>query len=221
MSPLVSSWRLRRQGGMLVHHTTSESWYIWNILLPANALLGFMLLPYKSYWDHTKYIKIQSNDLSEGCTEAAAWHHFRYVFSGCWTHRGRRKEGYHLCTRKRWLEDLGFWMHLDLRLLEFKIYIFALFCQGDCRFCWQELIHLEELVVSYVKTWVSHTEVCGVNHTEYDKANHNVVSNASCTTNCLAPIVHVLLKAQSSIEVGWAVRVGNRELSVAQMTLKH
>ena len=38
-------------------------------------------------------------------------------------------------------------------------------------------------------------EVCGVNHTEYDKANHNVVSNASCTTNCLAPIVHVLLKA--------------------------
>ena len=35
-----------------------------------------------------------------------------------------------------------------------------------------------------------------MNHTEYDKANHNVVSNASCTTNCLAPIVHVLLKAQ-------------------------
>ena len=33
-----------------------------------------------------------------------------------------------------------------------------------------------------------------MNHTEYDKANHNVVSNASCTTNCLAPVVHVLLK---------------------------
>ena len=41
------------------------------------------------------------------------------------------------------------------------------------------------------------TEVCGVNHTEYDKANHNVVSNASCTTNCLAPVVHVLLKVGS------------------------
>ena len=37
-------------------------------------------------------------------------------------------------------------------------------------------------------------QVVGVNHTEYDKANHNVVSNASCTTNCLAPVVHVLLK---------------------------
>ena len=90
---------------------------------------------------------------------------------------------------------------LRLRLLEFKIYIFALFCQGYCFFCWQELIHLEELVVSYVKTWVCHTEVCGVNHTEYDKANHNVVSNASCTTNCLAPIVHVLLKELSRVDI--------------------
>eukprot|EP00434_Breviolum_minutum_P016709 symbB.v1.2.014732.t1/scaffold1082.1/size139405/9 len=44
--------------------------------------------------------------------------------------------------------------------------------------------------------------VCGVNHTEYDKANHNVVSNASCTTNCLAPIVHVLLKEGVGIEKG-------------------
>lgn len=40
-----------------------------------------------------------------------------------------------------------------------------------------------------------------MNHTEYDKANHNVVSNASCTTNCLAPIVHVLLKAQSRLKL--------------------
>ena len=197
LSPLVSSWRLRRQGGMLLHHTTSESWYIWNVLLPANTLLGFMLLPYKSYWDHTKYIKIQSNDLSEGCTEAAAWHHFRKI---CFlrlldTSRPaqRRLSSLHQAkvTWRPWFLNA-----LRLRLLEFKIYIFALFCQGYCLFCWQELIHLEELVVSYVKTWVSHTEVCGVNHTEYDKANHNVVSNASCTTNCLAPIVHVLLKAQ-------------------------
>jgi glyceraldehyde 3-phosphate dehydrogenase len=27
----------------------------------------------------------------------------------------------------------------------------------------------------------------GVNHEKYDAAKHNVVSNASCTTNCLAP----------------------------------
>ncbi|CAK9002418.1 Glyceraldehyde-3-phosphate dehydrogenase [Durusdinium trenchii] len=46
------------------------------------------------------------------------------------------------------------------------------------------------------------TLVCGVNHTEYNKASHDVVSNASCTTNCLAPVVHVLLKEGIGIEKG-------------------
>jgi glyceraldehyde 3-phosphate dehydrogenase len=37
------------------------------------------------------------------------------------------------------------------------------------------------------------TFVMGVNHTDYDPAAHNVVSNASCTTNCLAPMAKVLV----------------------------
>ncbi len=46
------------------------------------------------------------------------------------------------------------------------------------------------------------TVVMGVNHTKYDAAKHNVISNASCTTNCLAPLVHVLLKEGFGLEEG-------------------
>ncbi|HKI79679.1 MAG TPA: type I glyceraldehyde-3-phosphate dehydrogenase [Ignavibacteriaceae bacterium] len=46
------------------------------------------------------------------------------------------------------------------------------------------------------------TVVLGVNDQEYDPARHNIVSNASCTTNCLAPLVHVLLKEGIGVETG-------------------
>ncbi len=44
--------------------------------------------------------------------------------------------------------------------------------------------------------------VMGVNENEYDPVKHNIVSNASCTTNCLAPLVHVILKEGVGIETG-------------------
>jgi len=46
------------------------------------------------------------------------------------------------------------------------------------------------------------TLVMGVNHEEYEASKHHIVSNASCTTNCLAPLVHVLLKEGFGIETG-------------------
>ncbi|MCX6891657.1 MAG: type I glyceraldehyde-3-phosphate dehydrogenase [Verrucomicrobiota bacterium] len=46
------------------------------------------------------------------------------------------------------------------------------------------------------------TIVMGVNQDKYDPSAHHIVSNASCTTNCLAPLVHVLLKEGFGIEEG-------------------
>jgi len=46
------------------------------------------------------------------------------------------------------------------------------------------------------------TIVLGVNDDQYDASIHHIVSNASCTTNCLAPLVHVLLKEGFGLEEG-------------------
>ena len=46
------------------------------------------------------------------------------------------------------------------------------------------------------------TVVLGVNDANYDPAKHHIISNASCTTNCLAPVVHVLLKEGLGVAEG-------------------
>jgi len=56
--------------------------------------------------------------------------------------------------------------------------------------------HLEagakKVIISAPASGEDVTVVMGVNHGDYDAANHNIISNASCTTNCLAPMAKVL-----------------------------
>ncbi|WP_263417627.1 type I glyceraldehyde-3-phosphate dehydrogenase [Terriglobus albidus] len=51
---------------------------------------------------------------------------------------------------------------------------------------------VKKVIISAPATNEDITLVLGVNQEKYDPAKHNVVSNASCTTNCLAPVVKVL-----------------------------
>jgi len=53
----------------------------------------------------------------------------------------------------------------------------------------------KKVVISAPGKNVDATFVLGVNHEDYDPSKHHVVSNASCTTNCLAPVVKVILDA--------------------------
>ena len=50
------------------------------------------------------------------------------------------------------------------------------------------------------------TVVMGVNHDRYDPAQHHIISNASCTTNCLAPVVKVLMES-FGVESGFMTTV--------------
>src|SRR5438045_2560973 len=51
---------------------------------------------------------------------------------------------------------------------------------------------VKKVIISAPATGEDVTIVLGVNHDKYDPAKHHIVSNASCTTNCLAPIAKVI-----------------------------
>ncbi len=51
---------------------------------------------------------------------------------------------------------------------------------------------VKKVIISAPATNEDLTLVLGVNDSKYDASKHNVISNASCTTNCLAPVVKVL-----------------------------
>ena len=53
---------------------------------------------------------------------------------------------------------------------------------------------VKKVIISAPATNEDLTVVLGVNQSKYDPAKHNIISNASCTTNCLAPVVKVMIE---------------------------
>ena len=64
----------------------------------------------------------------------------------------------------------------------------------------------ERVIISAPATDPDVTIVLGVNEKAYDPAKHRIVSNASCTTNCLAPVAKVL-HDEFGIESGWMTTI--------------
>ncbi|RIL07874.1 MAG: type I glyceraldehyde-3-phosphate dehydrogenase [Proteobacteria bacterium] len=64
----------------------------------------------------------------------------------------------------------------------------------------------ERVIISAPAKGPDVTIVLGVNDAAYDPAKHRVVSNASCTTNCLAPFVKVL-QDNWGVESGWMTTI--------------
>jgi glyceraldehyde 3-phosphate dehydrogenase len=91
------------------------------------------------------------------------------------------------CTQIRNVEELP-WGKLGVDIV--------LECTGLFRDKESSSKHLtagaRKVIISAPGKNVDATFVLGVNEETYDPDNHNIVSNASCTTNCLAPVVRVL-----------------------------
>ena len=64
----------------------------------------------------------------------------------------------------------------------------------------------KRVIITAPATGPDGTFVMGVNHEQYDPAAHTVISNASCTTNCLAPFAKVL-NDQFGIVRGWMTTI--------------
>jgi glyceraldehyde 3-phosphate dehydrogenase len=64
----------------------------------------------------------------------------------------------------------------------------------------------KKVIITAPATGPDITVVLGVNSDKYDPAKHNIVSNASCTTNCLAPVAK-LLHERFGLRKGWMTTV--------------
>ena len=95
------------------------------------------------------------------------------------------------------------WKALGVELVIESTGLFTDADKGNAKGCYGHITAgAKKVIISAPGKNEDITVVMGVNNDKYDPAKHNIISNASCTTNCLAPLVHVLLKEGFGIEEG-------------------
>ncbi|MFC1833899.1 type I glyceraldehyde-3-phosphate dehydrogenase [Thermodesulfobacteriota bacterium] len=112
---------------------------------------------------------------------------------------------------------------LNLPWADLKIDV-VMECTGIFRDKEKASKHIEagakKVVISAPGKSVDATFVLGVNDDSYDPLNHNVVSNASCTTNCLAPVAKVLFD-QFGVEKGLMTTVHSYTMDQSLLDTVH
>jgi glyceraldehyde 3-phosphate dehydrogenase len=149
-------------------------------------------LVYRAAMDHPDIDIVAVNDITDAATSA---HLLRYdSVHGRLSHEVRVEGGDIRCGDRKF-RMLGERDPGNLPWEEMEIDV-ALEATGLFTAREKAAVHLEagakKVIVSAPSKGADATLAMGVNHEAYDPAKHHVVSNASCTTNCLAPVVKVL-----------------------------
>src|SRR5882724_6852065 len=95
------------------------------------------------------------------------------------------------------------WAKLGVQLVIESTGLFTECKKDDPRSAYGHIVAgAKKVIISAPAKGEDITIVLGVNDDKLDLSKHSIISNASCTTNCLAPLVHVLLKEGFGIEEG-------------------
>lgn len=149
---------------------------------------------FKAAFDHPDLEVVAINDLTANETLA---HLLKYdsVF-GVWDKEvSADSESIHVAGKKIYASAIP-----KLEELKWKEYGVDIVIESTGRFtdATQAKTHLDSgasyVIISAPAKNEDGTFVMGVNHQEFDKNKHKVISNASCTTNCLAPFAKVVLE---------------------------
>lgn len=149
---------------------------------------------FKIAWDNPNVEITAVNDLTDAATLA---HLLKYdsVF-GVWE-KNVSAEGDHLIVDGKKIKVTATPKLEDLKWSDYEVEVViestGIFRDGPITRKHIDNGGAKKVIISAPAKNEDITVVLGVNHEKYDKNSHDIISNASCTTNCLAPVAKVIM----------------------------